>query len=176
MNIAHLTAELRRGIHATVIPTAEQQDRLEVRLLTLYITYVFINGLIGPIACIYSLEPSLIHKVAALSHGSWLVGAMFLAALVLALPHALALLLFPNTLAARWPRRLATMAAAIATLAWAYMAILSLPLDMGQLFWLFLRQAFEAVGLAFLYAISLNAQLLRALNLAMKSHEAQAGR
>ncbi|HET7155703.1 MAG TPA: hypothetical protein VFI87_10100 [Hyphomicrobiaceae bacterium] len=177
MNVTHLTQELRRGLDAVAIPTAEQQDRLEVRLLTLYITYEFINGLIGPITFIYGLEPSLLHKVAALSHGSWLVGVMFIAALLLAVPHAVALLFFPKTLAVRWPRKLATAAAAIVALTWAYLSILAIPLDMGmQLFWVFLRQAFESMALAFLYAISLNAQLLRALNQALHSHEAQAGR
>lgn len=176
MNVSHLTQELRRGLDAVAIPTAEQQDRLEVRLLTLYITAVFVNGLIGPITLIFGIEPSLVHRVASLSHGSWLVGAMFVTALVLALPHAAALLFFPKTLAVRWPRKLATLAAVLVTVAWGYMAILALPLDMGPVFWLFLRQAFESVGLAFLYAISLNAQLLRALYQAMHSHEAQAGR
>lgn len=176
MNVTHLTQELRRGLDAIDIPSAEQQDRLEVRLLTLYITYVFINGLIGPITYIYSLEPSLLYKVAALSHGSWLVGAMFVAALCLALPHAFALVFLPRTLAVRWPRKLATIAAVLVMLAWAYLAVLALPMDAGPLFWLYLRQAIEAVGLAFLYAVSLNAQLLRALYKAMQTHEAQAGR
>jgi hypothetical protein len=84
-------------------------------------------------------------------------------ALVLALPHAIALLFFPRTLATRWPRKAATLAAAIVTVTWCYLAILSMPLDAGPLVWLYLRQAVESVGLAFLYAISLNAQLLRAL-------------
>lgn len=163
MNVSHLTAELRRGLNSTAIPTAEQQDRLEVRLLTLYMTCAFINDLVGPITYIYKLSPSLLYKVASLSHGSWLVGAMFVAALVLALPHAIALIFFPGSLAKRWPRKLATIAAALVTLTWAYLAILAFPLDAGPLVWLYLRQAVESGGLAFLYAISLNAQLLRAL-------------
>lgn len=173
MNVSHLTQELRRGLGAVAIPTAEQQDRLEVRLLTLYITYVFINGLVGPITYIYDLEPSLLHKVASLSHGSWLVGAMFVAAVALALPHTVALICFPKTLGIRWPRKLATAAAALAALTWAYLAILAIPLDSGPLFWLYVRQVGEALGLAFIYAISLNAQLLRALYRLMSSHEAQ---
>lgn len=164
MNVKHLTPELLRGMRAASIPTAEQQDHLEVRLLTMYIAYVFINSLIGPITHIYQLPSSELYKVASQSPSSWAVGAMFCVALVLALPHAIALLFFPRTLAARWPRKAATLAAAIVTVTWSYLAILSMPLDAGPLVWLYLRQAVESVGLAFLYAISLNAQLLRALH------------
>jgi hypothetical protein len=163
MNVKHLTPELLRGMRSASIPSAEQQDHLEVRLLTMYLTLSFINDLVGPITYIYQLTPSLLYKVASLSHGSWAVGVMFGAALVLALPHAVALIFFPRTLATRWPRKAATLAAVIVTVTWCYLAILSMPLDAGPLVWLYLRQAVESVGLAFLYAISLNAQLLRAL-------------
>lgn len=176
MNVSHLTQELVRGLVAVDIPTAEQQDRLEVRLLTLFVTCAFINDVIGPITYVYILAPSMLYQVASLSHGSWAVGAMFIAALVLALPHAVALIFFPKSLSVRWPRKLATMAAVLVTITWAYLAILSLPMDSGPLFWLYLRQAVESVFLAFLYATSLNAQLLRALYRRMQSHEAQAGR
>jgi hypothetical protein len=53
----------------------------------------------------------------------------------------------------RWPRKAATLAAVIVTVTWCYLAILSLPMDAGPLFWLYLRQAVESVALAFLYAI-----------------------
>lgn len=167
MNVKHLTPELLHGMRSASIPTAEQQDHLEVRLLTMYLTLSFINDLVGPITYIYQLAPSLLYKVASLSHGSWAVGAMFCVALVLALPHAFALVFFPRTLAVRWPRKAATLAAVIVTVTWCYLAILSLPMDAGPLFWLYLRQAVESVALAFLYAISLNAQLLRALSKVM---------
>lgn len=164
MIIKHLTPELVRGMAHTAVPTAEQQDHLEVRLLTLYITYVFINGLVGPITYIFQLSPSLLFRVASLSHAPNLVGFMYIGALMLATPHALALVFFPKTLATRWPRKLATLAAAVVALTWAYLAVLALPLDAGPLFWLYIRQAVEAIGLAALYAISLNSQLLRAIH------------
>lgn len=167
MDIKHITPELLRGMAATAVPTPEQQDHLEVRILTLYVTVSFINDLIGPITYIYQLTPSLLYRVAALSHGAWAVGAMFVLALLLALPHAVALLFFPRTLDTRWPRKLATLSAAIVTLTWAYLAVLSLPLDAGPLFWLYMRQAADSIGLAFIYAISLNAQLLRAIHKAV---------
>lgn len=164
MQIKHLTADLMRGLDASPIPTPEQQDHLEVRLLTMYLTWAFINNLVGPITYVYGLAPSLLHQVAAMSHGSWLVGALFVSALLLALPHAVALLFLPGTMALRWPRKLATLAAVIVTLTWCYLGVLALPLDVGPLSWLYFRQGLESIGLAFLYAISLNAQLLRAIN------------
>lgn len=164
MQIKHLTPDLLRGLDASPIPTPEQQDHLEVRLLTMYLTWSFINNLIGPITYVYGLAPSLLYQVAAMSHGEWLVGALFVLALVLALPHAVALVFMPQTLAVRWPRKLATMAAVIVTVTWCYLGVLAMPLDVGPLSWLYFRQGLESVGLAFLYAISLNAQLLRAIN------------
>ena len=163
MQIKPLTPELLRGLEAAPVPTPEQQDRLEVRLLTLYLTWQFINSLVGPITYIYGVQPSLLHQVAALSHGEWLVGALFGAALMLAMPHAIALLCLPRTLAIRWPRKCATLAAVLVTVTWCYLGVLALPLDLGPLAWLYFRQGLESVGLAFLYAISLNAQLLRAI-------------
>lgn len=164
MQIKHLTPELLRGLDAAPVPTPEQQDHLEVRLLTLYLTWSFINNLVGPITYVYGLAPSLLYQVAAMSHGEWLVGAMFVIALLLAIPHAVALLFFPRTLAVRWPRKCATLAAVLVTVTWCYLGVLALPLDLGPLSWLYFRQGLESVGLAFLYAISLNAQLLRAIN------------
>ncbi len=164
MQIKHLTPDLLRGIESAPIPTPQQQDHLEVRLLTMFVTLVFINGLIGPITYVYGLAPSLLYKVAAMSHGGELVGAMFVVGLVLAIPHAVALMFFPRALSKRWPRKLATLAAVIVTVTWCYLGVLALPLDAGPLPWLYFRQALESVGLAFLYAISLNAQLLRAIN------------
>lgn len=163
MDIKHLTPELLRGLSSTAVPTPEQQDHLEVRLLAMYITVEFINSLIGPLTYIYQLTPSLIYQVAARSGNSSAVAAMFAIALALAAPHAVALICFPRTLALRWPRKLATLAACVVALAWAYLAVLSFPLDAGPLFWLYVREVASAMGLAFIYAISLNAQLLRAI-------------
>lgn len=156
-------SDILRGIAAASIPTAAEQDRLEVRLLTLYITLSFINDLVGPICYVYQLAPSLLFKVASLSHGGWLVGALFIAALLLALPHCIALIAFPRSLGCRLPRQLATGAAALVTLTWGYLAVLAMPLDAGPLSLLYLRQAVESLGLAALYALSLNAQQLRAI-------------
>lgn len=163
MNVKHLSADLLRGLAAKAIPFSDQQDRLEVRLLSLYITCSFINDQLGPITYVLKLPPSMLYRVANLAHTSWLVGAMFITALVLALPHAIALLAFPSTLEVRWPRKCATLAASIVMVTWGYLAVLAMPIDAGPLFWLYIRQAIDSAGLAFIYAISLNAQLLRSL-------------
>lgn len=163
MNVKHLSVDVLRGWAERAIPVADQQDRLEVRLLSMYITFSFINDQLGPITYVLKLPPSMLYKVATLAHTSWLVGAMFAVAVVLALPHAIALLAFPRTLAVRWPRKCATLAASIVMVTWGYLAVLAMPVDAGPLFWLYIRQAIDSAGLAFIYAISLNAQLLRAL-------------
>lgn len=152
----------------TKVPSPAQQDRLEVRLLTLYLTWSFINDLAGPITYVFGLAPSLLYQVAAISHGPWFIGGAFILALVLALPHAIALVFFPGTLHMRLPRRLATAAACLVMVTWGYLAVQSLRLDVGLLHWLYLRQAIESGALGFLYAVSLNAQLLRAIYAMMK--------
>lgn len=163
MNIKHLTPELLRGIGAAAVPTPEQQDHLEVRLLAMYVTVEFINSLVGPLTYIYQLTPSLIYQVASRSGNPNAVAAMFAAALVLAAPHAIALVCFPRSLALRWPRKFATLAACLVALTWGYLAVLTFPLDVGSLFWLYVREVASYMALAFLYAVSLNAQLLRAI-------------
>ncbi|SIQ99536.1 hypothetical protein [Pseudacidovorax sp. RU35E] len=167
MHIKHLTPEVLRGLSAAAVPTPEQQDRLEVRLLTAFVTLSFINDLAGPITYIFRLAPSMLHKVAALEHGlpgAHAIGFAFIVSLLLIVPHAVALAFFPGSLAIRWPRKLATLAAVISAFTWGYLGVLSLPLQTsGALFWLYERQGIESVGLAFIYAISLNAQLLRAI-------------
>jgi hypothetical protein len=167
MKSLRITPAIRLGMASASVPTPEQADHLEVRLLTLFLTLSFINDLVGPITYVYSLSPSLLYKVASLAHASWLVGVIFIAALVLAVPLAAALLWVVHGVPAKWTRRAATLAAVLVTLNWCYLAILSLPLDAGPLFWLYLRQAAESLGLAFIYAISLNAQLLRTIDRAV---------
>lgn len=171
MHIKHLTPDLVRGLDATDVPTPQQQDHLEVRLLAAYVTLEFLKSLIGPIVYILQLSPSLISQVALRSGHPDVIAGMFIAAGVLATPHALSLVFLPRTLEVRWPRKFATLAACLVTLAWAYLAVLTFPLDVSPMFWLYVREAASNVALAFIYAVSLNAQLLRALYKAL-NHEA----
>jgi hypothetical protein len=171
VHIKHLTLDLVQGLGATAVPTPQQQDHLEVRLLAAYVTLEFLNSLIGPIVYILQLSPSLIYQVATRSSHPDVIAGLFIGAALLALPHAVSLVFLPRTLEVRWPRKCATFAACLVTLVWAYLAVLTLPLDVGPLFWLYVREAATNAGLAFIYAVSLNAQLLRKLYKVL-NHEA----
>lgn len=164
MHIRHLTPELLHGLNSAMVPSPQEQDHLEVRLLAMYVTVEFLNSLVGPLTLISQLTPSLIYQVAVRSGNPNLIAGMFAAGLILATPHAIALICFPRSLALRWPRKLATLAASLVALTWAYLAVLTFPIDVGSLFWLYAREVASSMGLAFLYAISLNAQLLRAIH------------
>lgn len=157
-------ADVRRHVAAVRIPTPSEQDRLEVRLLTIYVTLSFANDLIGPITYIYQIAPSMLFKVASLARATGFVGSLFVVALLLMLPHAVALVFFPRSLACRWPRKAACLAAAITSLTWFYLAVLAVPLDSGPLSFLYGRQAMESLFLSLLFAVSLNAQQLRKLH------------
>ena len=156
--------QIRRHVAAANVPTPAQQDRLEVRLLTIYVTLAFANDLVGPITYIYQVAPSMLFKVAALAHATWVIGALFLAALLMVLPHAFALVFLPRSLSCRWPRKLACLAAAVTALTWFYLAVLARPLDAGPLPFLYGRQSVESLFLSLLFAVSLNAQQLRRLH------------
>ena len=166
MTTTHTPTEeqLRSHLAAANIPTPREQDRLEVRLLTIYVTLAFANDLVGPITYIYQIAPSMLFKVASLSHAAVGIGALFVLALLLVLPHAFALVFLPRSLALRWPRKLACLAAALTALTWFYLAVLAVPLDAGPLSFLYGRQSLESLFLALLFAVSLNAQQLRKLH------------
>jgi hypothetical protein len=155
---------VRRHVAAARIPTPSQQDRLEVRLLTIYVTLSFANDLVGPITYIYQVAPSMLFKVASLAHATGVIGLLFIVSLVLMLPHVFSLLFLPRKLGCRWPRKLACLAAAISSLTWFYLAVLASPLDMGPLSLLYGRQGLESLFLSLLFAVSLNAQQLRSLH------------
>lgn len=162
MNIMHLTPDLIRGARNTKVLTGTQQDHLEVRLLSIFATWAFLNGIVGPITYLYQLAPSILYRVAALSQVPQLVLASFIVAGLLMLPHAVALVFFPKTLYVRWPRKCATASAALVAVNWAYLAVLAQPIDSElSLFWLYGRNMVESLGMAFLFAMSLNAQLVR---------------
>lgn len=172
MQVHHFPPDLLAGMRSKRIPSPAQQDNIEVRLLTLFITWSFINDLVGPICYVFGFTPSLLHKVAVVSHGPWLVGGAFILAMVLTLPHAIVLTFMPSAMHLRWPRKLATAAAALVLVTWAYMAVQATKLDFPGLQWLYLRQGACAFFLAFLYALSLNAQLLRRIYAVMQEQKA----
>lgn len=156
---------LKENVIKVTIPTPEVQDRLEVRFLTLYITWSFCNDLFGPLTYLSNVAPSMLTKVASLSSIPGSVFWMFAASLVLMIPHTIYLLLFPSRLGERLPRKCATAAAALSALAWFYLATLSEPLDFNgsPLAWLYGRQVIDNLWLALIFGISLNNQQLKRL-------------
>lgn len=172
MQVHHFPPELLAGMRSKRIPSPAQQDNIEVRLLTLFITWSFINDLAGPISYVFGFSPSILHQVAVVSHGPWFVGGAFSLALLGMMPHAIVLTFRPGLMDRRWPRKLATAAAALVMVTWAYMAIQSTRLDYPGIHWLYIRQAVSSFFLAFLYALSLNAQLLRRIYVAMQEQQA----
>lgn len=157
-------ADLRRHVRAAKVPTPTEQDRLEVRLLTIYVTLSFANDLAGPITYIYQIAPSMLSTVASHAHTTGFIGGLFILALTLMLPHAFALIFLPRSLGCRWPRKAACLAAAIATLTWFYLALLAVPLNVGPLSFLYGRHGLASLFLSLLFAVSLNAQQLRKLH------------
>lgn len=140
------------------------QDRVEVRLLSLVLTGSFLNDLVEPIFYIATVHDSMIYRVACLTHTPWAVVAIFAAAALVALPHFVALLCMPRFLACRAPRKMACAAACAASLLWAYLGTLALPLDAGALPFLYWRACLGALVIAAVYGFSLNSQQLRILN------------
>lgn len=140
------------------------RDRLEVRMLTLVLTCRFVYDLVEPV--LFGLSPHKefpIQKV--LAESPTLLSAVFMLALLLALPMFFTLLFpSPGRLARRMPRRLACYAAAIATVTWFYLSTLALTLDFVTVPWVYLRNGCWSLVLAGLFALSLNAQQVRALH------------
>ena len=141
-----------------------ERDRIEVRLLTLVLTCRFVYDLIEPV--LFGLSPHKefpIQRVLAMS--PTLLTSVFIGALLLALPMFFTLLFpTPARLARRMPRRLACYAAVMATVTWFYLSTLALTLDYVTVPWVYLRNGTWSLVLAGLYALSLNAQQVRALH------------
>lgn len=166
MNIkcSEFSPELLCGLKHVEVRTERAQDKLEVRLLTAFVTWYYLIELYGLATYTLQLSPSMLHKVAGLSSNPEAIGYAFVIAFVLLVPHAVCLAFFPRYLYVRWPRKLATFAAASTMSLWAYLAVLALPLDVSvPVVRLYILNAMQAGALAFLFAFSLNSQLLRSL-------------
>lgn len=142
------------------------RDRIEVRVLTLVLTSRFLYDLLEPVLFALSAQDgSPFQRVMALSHVPFALSVVFIAALVLTLPMWLSLLLAPSRrLANRMPRRLACYAAIAATVTWFYLSTIALSLEFATLPWVYVRNGLWSLVMAGLYALSLNAQQVRALH------------
>lgn len=145
---------------------ARERDRVEVRVLTLVLTSRFLYDLLEPVLfALHATVGSPFQRVLALSHVPLALSVVFICALLLALPMWFSLLFAPVTkLASRLPRRLACYAAITATVTWFYLSALAVSLDLTTLPWVYLRNGCWSLVMAGLYALSLNAQQVRALH------------
>jgi hypothetical protein len=144
---------------------ARDRDRVEVRVLTLVLSTRFLYDLLEPVLfAVTAADGSPFHRMLAQSHVQLVLSVVFFSALLLALPMWLSLLFAPVTrLAHRLPRRLACYAATIATVTWFYLSALSVSLDYTVLPWVYVRNGCWSLVMAGIYALSLNAQQVRAL-------------
>lgn len=140
-----------------------QPDRAEVRELSLVVTAMLFYSLAEPGTYILFVTESLTHKTAYLSQtiGGLFIGCLFWAAAILLLPHLYLLSRYPDRLAVRWPRRLATAAGLCGAVLWLMLAVLSRPLDAEWVTTVFSVRCLVDFVLGALYAVSLNRQLLR---------------
>lgn len=143
-----------------------ERDRVEVRVLTLVLTSRFLYDLLEPVLFALSAnDGSPFQRVMALSHMPFALSAVFICSLLFALPMWFSLLLAPaHRLARRLPRRLACYAAVAATVTWFYLSTLALSLEFATLPWIYVRNGCWSLVMAALYALSLNAQQVRALH------------
>lgn len=154
---------LTESLAVVEIPNQIEQAYREVRLYAMVLTGSFLWDEAEPIFYILSVPTSTFNKVVAMTHAPDFVAALLCLAFVATLPHFLALLIFPKLMGRRLPRVLACSAAVVLALIYFYLANLAWPLDIGPLPWLYMRAGLGALVMAFLYAVSLNAQQLRSL-------------
>ncbi|NDZ11477.1 hypothetical protein C7T35_01470 [Variovorax sp. WS11] len=158
--------ELVETLAVAKIPSPIEQDRIEVRMLTLMLTGFFMGNLLQGTIYILAIETSTLHRVAAMTHASWLVAVLFASAALATLPHVVSLLFLPRLLAHRLPRKMACFAAMGTAVLWFYLSALARPLDAGPLTLLYICSGLGALVIAGIFGMSLNAQQLR--NLAEK--------
>jgi hypothetical protein len=163
--------ELVETLAVAKIPSPIEQDRIEVRILTLVLTAFFMGHLLQAVIYILAIDTSTLHRVAAMTHASWLVMVLFGAAALATLPHIVSLMFLPRLLAHRLPRKMACFAAMGTAVLWFYLAALARPLDAGPLTLIYICSGLGALVVAGIFGVSLNSQQLR--NLAEKLfHEA----
>lgn len=149
-------AEIRA--YARSLPT--DQGRVEIRIMAAVITLFFIGGCIQPVWLLVTQAPTPLVRIMMVSQVPIGVATLFLLAALAALPHLWALVLHPEQLACKWPRKLATAGAALGSLLWIYVGNLSIPLDSPTLIY-FLKSFGCAVFVGGVYAFSLNSQQVR---------------
>ena len=151
-----------RRLHFWPKSLPRDQPRAEVRVYSAVLTGFFLWSLFESAIYAASVELSTLYKLVSLTHHPKIaIGAFFLCATAV-IPHFITLIAVPSLLHCRWPRLMATWGAAGSGLLWFYFANLARPLDLGEIQYLYVVRAIWCVLVSSVFAISLNAQLLRA--------------
>lgn len=139
------------------------QDRTEVRILSVVLTLFFAEHLIEPAMYATFVHESRTQWVISLTGAPNAARILLFLWVVLVVPHFISLIAFPQFLHLKWPRRFACAGASGAALTWFYFANLAWPLDAGVLPWMYAIRAVWDLFVAAVLAFSLNSQLLRPL-------------
>ena len=160
MNKIPLTVDLREWV-AKTCALPQNQDKAEVRTLASLVTAGFLFSLIEPLVYLFFVPASLVSRVAGMAPFQYVISIAFGAALVMTIPHLLALLFTPKKLYVEWPRRLATYGALLAAVTWLYLVALAVPLDVGLVEYAYGARVVGSLVVGGAYGVSLNAQQLR---------------
>lgn len=138
-------------------------DRTEVRSSRATIALLLAYQLCEPGTYILFIEGGLVSKVAGITHAPVLLGLAFYACAALLLPLMMLLAFRPSLLGLKTPRKLATLAGLGGAGLWGLLSFMAADLDFegGWLTVVFAIRAFVDLGLALLFALSLNAQHAR---------------
>jgi hypothetical protein len=156
-------AQFVQELACITIPDEVAQARVEVRVYAMVLTGSFLWDEIEPVFYLLGVRTSAFDRVVALTHLPQVFAVLLVACFMVTLPHFVALVCMPHRLALPLPRLLACVAACLMALMWFYLANIAWPLDLGAVPWLYMRSGAGALGMAALYAVSLNAQQLRNL-------------
>lgn len=133
------------------------QNRAEVRIYAALTTAGFMLSMLEPMFYLLTVPEAMIVRVAGLAPSAWCVFAAFALCMCATLPHLVALILRPHTLARRWPRRFAAYGSFGSAVTWVYLANLAYPMDVGGLEWAYVIRAVGSIFVGLTYGFSVNA-------------------
>jgi len=135
--------------------------------MAIVITGTFLYNLLETVMYMLTVPTAMVHKVAGLSqipHSLFVFAGIFIGCALMTVPHFYSLCFAPDKLSRRLPRKLATRATMIASVAWAWLAALAMPLDAGMLPFMYFLNCAGCVIVGLVYGFSLNSQQLRKLS------------
>ncbi len=136
-------------------------DKVQLRMALGLLTAIIIYNLWEPATYIWFIDDSLAYKTAALLHANSIIGSIFILCGLMMAPHLVSLVLIPSLLSCKAPRRMAAAGGVMGAVLWFLMAFVSKDLDSNWVMPVFAIRAVVYMGVAFVYATSLNSQRAR---------------